>query len=392
MISVSEAKAILSQNLPEPIVVTSPLDLCLGKVLAADLYSPISVPLFDNAAMDGYAFAFADYEEKKPLKVSHVVQAGAPFLPEVKNGEAARIFTGAPVPPGTDTVVMQEICEIDQGQLKILSKDIKKGENIRLKGSQTKTGELIMEKGLQLNPAMIGFLAGLGLSELPVYKFPNVVVLTSGKELVLPGKPLLPGQIYESNSYALRATLAELGITATKWPTVDDEPEKVRLSIKEALVNCDVLLITGGISVGEYDFVQAALEDLGVEKLFYKVKQKPGKPLYAGKKGDKLVFGLPGNPASTLTCFYQYVKPSLLQMMGKKPEDPISAALKTTFQKKEGLTQFMKGRLTDGLVHLLTGQESYKMNSFAVSNCLVELPESDTDLAKGTLVKVHLLQ
>ncbi len=392
MISVKEAKAILSKNTPEPVPYSIPVDKSGGLILAEDLYSPINVPAFDNSAMDGYGIFYDDYQKGKSIKVNHTVQAGMTDLPKIRSGEAVRIFTGAPIPDGIDTIIMQELTSREEDILNF-SVEITKGDHVRKAASQTGKGQQVAQKGMLLNPGLIGFLAGLGISEVLVYKAPEVAILTSGKELVPPGRPLKFGQVYESSSYALTAALAEINVISTKLPIVDDKRELMMQAIEKALVDTDILLITGGISVGDYDFVQSILEQSGVEQLFYRIRQKPGKPLFAGKRGNKLIFGLPGNPASTLTCFYQYVRPTVLKMMGKENlATPVQMLpIQSSMEKKEGLTQFMKGLVQDGEVWILPDQESYKMNSFAQSNCLVELDEEKSFLQKGELVKVHLI-
>lgn len=393
MISVKEAKEILFSNLPEPKTLNVKLEDAVGLVLAEELVAPINVPSFDNSAMDGYAFSFEDCQNRLPMVVKYTIPAGTVDLPELQSGEVARIFTGAPIPKGADTVVMQELTSRKEDFLTIESDTVKKGDHIRKKASQTVTGDQVAQAGWRLKPAMIGFLAGFGFDRVTVFRPPSVTILTSGKELVSPGNPLGFGQVYESSSYTLKAALKEMGIPVTSMPIVEDDLVRIQASIEAALENSDILLVTGGISVGDYDFVNQAFENLGIEQLFYKIRQKPGKPLFAGKRGDKLVFGLPGNPGSTLTCFYQYVKPSILKMMGKdfSEEKTPLLSLAGDFKKRLGLTHFMKGLVTQQEVKVLSDQESYKMNSFSQSNCLIEFEEEKEMFVKGDLVKVHFL-
>lgn len=393
MISVKEAKEILFSNLPEPKTLNVKLEDAVGLVLAEELVAPIDVPSFDNSAMDGYAFSFEDCQNRLPMVVKYTIPAGTVDLPELQSGEVARIFTGAPIPKGADTVVMQELTSRKDDFLTIEADTVKKGDHIRKKASQTVTGDQVAQVGWLLKPAMIGFLAGFGFERVTVFRPPSVTILTSGKELVSPRNPLGFGQVYESSSYTLKAALKEMGIPVTSMPIVEDDLVRIQASIEAAFENSDILLVTGGISVGDYDFVNQAFENLGIEQLFYKIRQKPGKPLFAGKRGDKLVFGLPGNPGSTLTCFYQYVKPSILKMMGKdfSEEKTPLLSLAGDFKKRLGFTHFMKGLVTHQEVKVLSDQESYKMNSFSQSNCLIEFEEEKEMFVKGDLVKVHFL-
>ncbi|WP_017730924.1 molybdopterin molybdotransferase MoeA [Nafulsella turpanensis] len=394
MIPVDEAKKLLSKHIPAPCPVVLPLEEAVNHVLASDIEAPMEVPSFDNSAMDGYAFAFADFQTEKPLKISYTIQAGDTRLPVLKRGEAARIFTGAPIPEGADSVVMQEKTEVNNQLLQVLDNGLKKGGNVRRKGTQTAMGEKVLKAGTRLKAGMIGLLASLGLKEVSVYTAPKIAVIVSGKELVKPGNPLQPGQIYESNSFALQAALAEMGIKSPLLSSIDDEAEETFNAIAQYLEKCELLLITGGISVGDYDYVHQALERAGVEKIFYKVKQKPGKPLYCGRKRNTLVFGLPGNPGAVLSCFYQYVKPAIRQMKGMKNTFEAEGLLKLSanVQKRQGLTHFMKGKMEGEEVTVLQGQESYKLNAFAESDCLVELEEGKEHFAKGEMVKVYPLE
>jgi molybdopterin molybdotransferase len=393
MISVAEAKKLLLANTPAPLAVQLPLAQAGGYVLAEALYSPIDMPPFAQSAMDGYALSFGQLPADAVLPVRHTIQAGAAELPQLQAGEAIRIFTGAPVPPGADTVVIQEKVELVEGGIRLLDPELKAGANVRPPASQTQKGALAAPAGTRLNAGSIGFLAGLGLSEVSVFAAPATGLLITGKELVAPGTPLQLGQVYESNSASLRAALAEGGMAPVLVRQVEDEAGQTYAAIREGLASCRLLLITGGISVGDYDFVHAALQRAGVETLFYKIKQRPGKPLYCGRKGDTLVFGLPGNPASVLSCFYQYVLPAIRQMKGLSAEAaaPLYKTLSEDFSKKSGLTFFLRAKWAGEQVEILPAQESYKMNAYLESNCLVELEEEETHIPKGSSVRVHPL-
>lgn len=372
--------------------VTIPLQQAVGRVLAADVKAFTDIPAFQQSAMDGYALSFAGYELHKTLTIQGEVPAGAPESSELQANQAIRIFTGAPVPAGADTVVMQEKVEVKNGQLHIVDDQLKPGLNVRLIGSEIKAGELMLAKGDKLTPAAVGFLATTGVSEVLVYPTPLMSIIVTGNELQQPGKALLHGQVYECNSFQLRAALQLLQIEEVPVLEAKDDLQVVKDTLKYALDNSDVVLLTGGVSVGNYDFVPEAAAACGVVTLFHKLKQRPGKPLFVGTKGKKWVFGLPGNPSSVLTCFYEYVIPALEQLMQLKPVVPgIKVPLSKAYSKTAALTFFLKGYYDGQTVAPLDSQESYRLRSFAMANCLVVLPEEKMDYAVGEEVEVHLI-
>jgi molybdopterin molybdotransferase len=287
---------------------------------------------------------------------------------------------------------MQEKTKIENEQLVIDDENIIQGSNVRLKGSEIKTGELALAKDTLLMPAAIGFLAGIGVTEALVYPFPVVGIIVTGNELQSPGQPLQPGQVYESNSYSLQAALKQLHIIDVKVYKAEDTLETVKQVLKEALEKSDIIFLTGGVSVGDYDFVAAAAAENGIEKVFHKIKQKPGKPFYFGIKKSKLVFGLPGNPASVLTCFYEYVEPALRKISKQQTGlQVMKVPLATPFKKAAGLTHFLKGFYDGEKVTALHAQESYRLSSFAKANCLIKINEETTICEEGELVEIHLL-
>ena len=392
MISVVEAKTIISKNVaPLPLQKIS-LQKAAGLVLAEDLFSPINLPPFPQSSMDGYAFSFSDWQANKKLKISGSIPAGSQNNNELKPGSTVRIFTGAAVPPGADTVVMQEKTIVENEELIIRDENIKQGMNVRPEGLEIKSGAPALKKDTFINPASIGFLASMGISEVLVYPKPSVTIIVTGDELKEPGNPLLHGQIYESNSYTLVAALEQLRIEPVSVLRVKDNLALLTHALKAALSKSDVVLLTGGISVGDFDFVLQATIDNEVQKLFHKIKQKPGKPFYFGKLEYKCVFGLPGNPASGLTCFYEYVAPALGRMCNrdfslKKLRVPIML----DFKKPAGLTYFLKGYFDGVGVHIFEAQESFRLSSFATANCLVQIDEEVTECKKGELIEIHLL-
>jgi len=401
MISVSEAKKIISENVTALIPVSLSLHQTAGLTLAEDIYATVDIPPFPQSSMDGYAFSFEGWKQSGKLKIVGEVAAGSSeqFILQPEN--AVRIFTGAPVPKGADTVIMQEKVKTTREELIIEDENLQAGNSIRPKGSEVKAGTLALEKGTILSPAAIGFLSGIGITEVKVYPDPSVSIIITGNEFQQQGMPLRFGQVYESNSFALKAVLEQLRVDDVRILYAVDSPEIVAMSLQEALRQSDIILLTGGISGGDYDFVLQAATECGVEKLFHKVKQRPGKPLYFGKKarlndavgpGDKLVFGLPGNPSSVLTCFYQYVIPVLEKLSRKeKILHAVKAPLSKPFQKNAGLTHFLKGIYDGKTATPLDAQESYRLSSFAVANCLIQVDEEITSLNEGELVDVYLL-
>lgn len=392
IINVADAKKIIEENT----VALQPAKLMLqkaaGKILAEDLYAGFNIPAFPQSSMDGYAFLFSDWKLNKKLIIKGEIAAGNNEEVFLSAGNAIRIFTGAPVPPGADTVVMQEKVKIQNGELIIEDALIQQGANVRLKGSEIKAGELALEKGRLLLPPAVGFLAGIGIAEVKVYPDPSISIIITGKELQQPGNHLNYGQVYESNSFALTSALQQLHIDGIKIFHADDNLEILTGILQQALQQSDVILLTGGISAGDYDFVLQAASNCGVTRLFHKIKQRPGKPLYFGKKENKLVFGLPGNPSSVLTCFYEYVLFALEILTKRKTGlQKIHAPLLKAFSKSGQLINFLKGFYNGKTVTVLDAQESYRLSSFAKANCLVKINEEVMNCKEGEMVEVHLL-
>lgn len=358
--------------------------------MAEKINSVVNTPPFDQAAMDGYAFDFDSWDRKSVLTVSGEVQAGNFSSATVKSFETVRIFTGAPLPTGTDTVVMQEKIIVVGKTICIQDNLLVKGSNVRREGSQTIKGELVMQKGQLLTPAAISFLASIGVDKLNVYSKPSVSIIVTGDELMPPGRILSNGQIYESNSFGLTAALNQINISPVSIDIVNDEEAEIIKTITSRL-STDILILTGGVSVGNYDLVPSSLKQCGVVQIFHKVKQKPGKPLYFGKINQTLVFALPGNPAAVLTCFYEYVLPAISRFTQKQYFRRLQMPLASDFRKKPGLTFFLKGKTKYHEVIILNNQESYMMNSFAMADCILELEEDKELYKKGDLVNVSMI-
>ncbi|WP_339653281.1 gephyrin-like molybdotransferase Glp [uncultured Salegentibacter sp.] len=390
MISVEQAKKILAENAERGHIIEKSLGECLGLILAEDIYSPIDVPSFDNSAMDGYAMNFDD--TNRSWEVSNIIQAGDTFETNIAPGKAARIFTGAKIPKGTNTVIPQELIEtIEEGQISYNGDKISTGSNVRLKGSQSKKNSLILEKGQVLGAGQIGLLASVGVAQVMVFSPPKVGFIVTGNELKEPGTPLQDGEIYNSNGPMLEALLKESGVKQIQSYKAADDKESLQKIIDQALIENDILLLSGGISVGDYDYVKECLNTAKVKELFYKIKQRPGKPMFAGKIEQKLIFALPGNPASVHSCFIQYVRPSIKHWLGKTEVWEADHNLEITedIPKKPGFTHFMKGKKSGHKVELLKGQQSFNLQAFATAECLLELPAENSVVAAGTKVKVY---
>ena len=388
-VAVSKAKELLKGLAFSPKTQLVSLANSVGKFLASPVLAPMNVPSFDNSGMDGYAFAWEDLGESR--KLAQVVQAGSNPDFTLEKGTAVRIFTGAPVPDGADTVVQQEWVTVVGDTVFFELEKLVKGMHVRKAGSQCQEGEIILNSGTQVTPGTIGLLASLGIEQVEVFRSPNVSIILTGDEIIEIGQALQPGQIYNANGPALIAYLSQMGITEVKVLKVKDEKTEVTRVIGEALEASDVVLLTGGISVGDYDFVKESLAENGVEQLFYKVKQKPGKPIFAGVKGEKMVFALPGNPASVLTCFIQYVKPFLLRLLGNPDAwtAPAYFPIASDFTKKAPLTFFLKAKLENNQVIILPAQESFNLLSFGIADGVVEIPQELEHIESGSLVAFY---
>ncbi len=313
-----EAGRLVAENTKRLPVARVPLGDAQGLALAEDLKARFDSPPFDNSAVDGYALRSADAEEGRTFKVVDEAPAGRPASKSVGEGEAVKIFTGGVIPEGSDAVVMVENTT-GWGEEFGLKKAAAAGQNIRRSGEDVREGDVILRAGTEIGAPEIALAATQGYGELPVYRRPRVVALSTGTELVFPGeRDLEPGEIYDSNSFAIIAQAREVGAEARRISAASDEPEALRKAVKEALESADVVVTSGGVSVGEKDLVKGTMTDLGVEQVFWGVKFKPGKPLFFGVRDDVCVFGLPGNPVSAMVCFDLFVRPALMRMMGRE--------------------------------------------------------------------------
>ena len=384
MIKVEEALTIIEANSAKMPAQQIAVSKALGYVLAEKVISPIHMPPFRQSAMDGYAFI---HSIKHQYDIVSTSQAGDHSNLKLNANEAVRIFTGAFVPDDADTVVMQEHVIANKNSILIAAMPAKSA-NIRPKGEQIAKDDIVFEAGTLMTPAAIGFLASLGITEIKVHKKPKVAVLVTGNELVKPGEKLKKGKIYESNSVMLQAALETIGIKKTKVYSVKDNLKATKKALKSILKKYDIVLISGGISVGDYDFVKEALLQNDVKELFYKINQKPGKPMFFGSKDETLVFALPGNPASSLTNFYIYVAPAIKSRIGFSEihKTKVIRKLNSDLKNNTGKTLFLKAKYDETNVEVLDSQSSAMLNTFAVANSLLIVPENIEEYKKGQLV------
>jgi molybdopterin molybdotransferase len=321
LIEYPEAERLVNESTPLLPVEETPLGDSLGLALAGDLTATTDSPPFDNSAVDGYAVRSRDAEVGRVFGVVDEAPAGSPARRSVGEGEAIKIFTGGVIPDGADAVVMVENTS-GWGESFELKKTPAPGNNIRAAGEDTRRGDVILRSGTGIGSPEIALAATQGYGTLPVYRRPRVVVLSTGTELVEPGtRQLAPGEIFDSNSYAIVAAAREAGAEARRLYAASDDADTLRAAIEEALETADVVVTSGGVSVGEKDLVKSTMLELGVDQVFWGVKFKPGKPLFYGTRGETRLFGLPGNPVSAMVCFDLFVRPALMATTGRKDKE-----------------------------------------------------------------------
>ena len=397
---VAKARELIHQFLA-PVSVAEHVHVraALGRVLAADVVSPCDVPAHDNSAMDGYAVHYADLKsDGVALKVVGTAYAGVPYTGGMSAGECVRIMTGAVVPEGADTIVMQEHVQV-QGDRILIGNGHRQGQNLRRAGEDLKTGEAALKRGQRLRPAELGLIASLGIAEVSVYRKLRVAFFSTGDELVSIGHSLAAGQIYDSNRYTLHGMLTRLGCEVIDMGVVRDDPELLEQAFREAAATADVVITSGGVSVGEADFVKDLLNQLG-EVVFWKIAMKPGRPLAYGKIGSAHFFGLPGNPVSVMVTFYEFVRDALLTLAGLDPVPVLptfSVPCVSNLRKAPGRTEFQRGILEQDAagawtVRVTGEQGSGILRSMSVANCFIVLPETQGNVTAGTLVDVQVME
>jgi len=393
MLGYLEAQKLVLER-AEPLPVRKlPLLEALGLVAAEDVRTLEDVPPFTNSAMDGFALRAGDGGR---LPVVGQVAAGAAEVPELKPGTAIRIMTGAPVPLGADTIVPIELAKVE-GDWIVLARPAKTGANIRLAGEDLPAGGLVVPAGTVLRPAELAVLAAIGCSQVPVRPRPRVAILTTGNELVDAGERPGPGQIRDANIHSLCAQTQAAGAVPVPWPRVEDRREAVAETLLKALAGADVLLTNGGISVGDFDFLKAVLEEQGAERIFWRVAQKPGGPLGLWMLQGRLVFGIPGNPVAAMLMFEEYVRPALRRLMGfphlHRPKRRGTLAADWKRSGDPVRTEFLRVVARPGQreVSLAGPQGSGILSSMMRANALAVVPEGVTGVPAGGEVLVHLI-
>ena len=399
---VEQARALIRRFL-QPVTAVERVHIraALDRVLACDIESPVDVPGHDNSAMDGWAVRFADLDASGTTSLRRVGDAfaGKPFAGTLGPGEAVRIFTGAVMPEGADTVVMQERATQTADGVTVAAGAVsRRGQNRRFAGEDLKRGAVVFRAGQPVRPAELGMLASLGINEASVYRKLRVAFFSTGDELRSIGQPLATGEIYDSNRYTLYGMLTRLNCDIVDMGVVPDVPEALERAFASAAATADVVITSGGVSVGEADFVRDLLGRLG-EVLFWKIAMKPGRPLAYGRIGGAHFFGLPGNPVSVMVTFYEFVRDALLILQGRGDVAPMpmfKATLARAIRKAPGRTEFQRGVLAPAAggwsVQTTGDQGSGILSSMSRANCFIVLPAETGDLPAGAPVDVQLLE
>ncbi|MBA4423691.1 MAG: molybdopterin molybdenumtransferase MoeA [Syntrophus sp. (in: bacteria)] len=400
MISVEEAlKGILEAISPLGLEKVNILD-ALGRVIGEDIYAGRSVPPKDNSAMDGYALRAEDTRGASPgkpifLDVVEDIPAGAVPMKRIEPGQAARIMTGAPIPEGADSVIRMEDTRKDEARVSLLV-EVKKGKDIRHEGEDVRQGEKVISQGEIIRPAEVGMLASLGRSFILVHQRPLVAIVATGDELVDIDETPSQWKIVSSNSYSLAALVKQCGGIPLQIGIAKDRREDLLAKFRAAM-RADLILSSGGVSVGDYDLVKEIMKEVGNRMQFWQVAMKPGRPLAFGSLGDVPTVGLPGNPVSAMVSFEQFIRPAILKMLGHENlfRRVVRASLDEDIKKKKGVRHFIRARIRwdgEGYAVVTTGEQgSGILKSMVRANGLIILPEEATEVRKGSMVSVQLL-
>lgn len=388
MILIEEAEEILNRITCRPETEEVPLMDSLGRVLGQDIVSRISMPPFNKSAMDGYAVRSDD--DSRTFKIVEVIAAGSVPVKTINKGECAKIMTGAMLPPGADRVIKVEVTEEKDGQMTITGED--KRINICYLGEDVKPGYIILKAGHLIRPPEVGIIASMGLKNVTVYKRPLVGIVTTGSEIKEPGQELVQGQIYNSNAYSISAQVVQTGALVKYEGIVSDQIEIMSQKIKKLLAETQMVLISGGVSMGEYDYVPQILTDLGVQLHFDKVAIQPGKPTVFGTRGNTLVFGMPGNPVSTFIVFEVFVKPVLYRTMGfNYTPSIIKGVMNKEFKRKRTVrTAYVPVRFNkENQVEPVEYHGSAHLTALSTANGLLKVPRGVQQIVKGSTVYVR---
>ncbi len=387
---------MLSRIKPIQTTLQLPLAEAIGYVLAEDILSPIFVPPFDNSAMDGYAIRIADLSNNATMPVAGKSFAGQPFESEWPQGSCVRIMTGAKIPDGCDAVIMQENTVVSEDGVTFTQTEVKPQNNIRPTGDDIRKGDIVLPKGSRLTSRDIPMIATLGISHVTVVRKPRVAFFSTGDELKTLGQPLAEGQIYDSNRYGIKPLIENFGCEPIDLGIIPDCPETLKATFEQAQSLADVVVTSGGVSVGEADYTKDILEELG-EIGFWKLAIKPGKPFAFGKLSTAWFCGLPGNPVSAVLTMYVLVQPMLAKLSGHtewKAPDSIPATTKTAFKKVPGRTDYQRGIYTieDGkfVVETTGNQSSGAFRSMSLANCFVVLERERGRVEVGETVNIQL--
>lgn len=390
MIRVEEARQRMVEAAPAAQGITQPLHDADGRYLTADVIAPYDDPLFDRSAVDGYAFRFADIHQS--LRINGAIPAGEVYAGGSLEGCCVRIFTGAPVPAEADTVVMQEFCTVQEDRITINDPKLQRGGNIRRQGEQVRVGEVLLQKGTRMSPAAIGLLASVGVREVEVGRSPAVAIVRTGNEFVEHGAPR-PGLIFSSNDDLLVSGLRQAGLMDISLHKANDSVGDIMEAVENALQEAEVVITTGGVSVGDHDLVPEVLQRLGARILFHGVAQKPGKPMLLAEVQGRYVFGLPGNPRAVFVLFHTYVLPFLRMLQGasepwpRKDMLPIAQPLKVKGDRAE----FRAARVHEGRVELLADEGSHMLRTLVVADALAYIPATVRELHAGDPVELLYL-
>jgi molybdopterin molybdotransferase len=387
MVNIEEAERILDEWPRQPVEEEIPLAAVLGRILARDIASPFDMPPFDRSAMDGYAVFSGDRSEK--FRVAAALAAGDVPPAPLKEGECVRIMTGAMLPAGADRVVRREIAVEQEGFMRITGED--PADNIRRKGEDLAAGQILLPRGSPVRSREMAILASAGLGIIPVYKRPVTGIATTGSELLEPGTPLREGLIYNSNAVSLGAQIGEVGAESRFFGTVPDEEEALLSSLESFFQNCDLLILSGGVSAGDYDYVPQALRSAGFRLHFEKIAVQPGMPTVFGTRDEKVVFGLPGNPVSTFVIFEILIKPFLFRMMGHEYKPFfIRGTLEEDYRRKNAArTAFIPVLYNAGKVRIIPYHGSAHLLALHSANALISVPRGVLEIPAGSVLDVR---
>jgi molybdopterin molybdotransferase len=407
MITVEEALAIVARTKIAPHAERTPLSKALGRILAKDVVSRISMPPFDKSAMDGYACRAGD--PSLSLRIVEMIPAGGVPSKAVKPGECAKIMTGGMMPRGADRVVRRELAVEEDGIVRdsrprrpgravrdnrvVRFTGADEATNICRKGEDVRPGAVVLKKGVVLRPQEIGILASMGTADVEVFERPSVGVIATGSEIVTPGRPLKPGRIYDSNSYSLAAQVERCGAAVKVRRRAADTPADIRRAVSTALESCRLVLVSGGVSAGDLDYVPAVLRDLGVRIAFEQIAVQPGKPTVFGTREGRLVFGVPGNPVSTFVVFEVFIKPALYRMMGHvyQPLTVTGTLARAILRRRTERAAFIPVRVDGDSVERPDYHGSAHIHALSGANGLVYVPKGEEGFPEGSRVHVRLL-